>query len=98
MEKLEYQGLPVVANKDILKEQEFAFLDEIDLHNYLEKEDWSITKIMSKIQEDHGSKYTKESYIFNAIEAEDFMEYIRQRYKGEYNFYLYTEIRVKHYK
>ena len=42
----------------------------------------------------HGKNYDKESYIFNAIEQDDFMYYIRKRYKNKYTFYIYSEVRV----
>ena len=89
-----YHNLPVYFNKDTIQDEEFKFLDSIDIENYLKESEWSVLKIMSEIQEDHGSKYEKESYIFNAISPDDFMEYVKKRYKGKYNFYIYSEIRV----
>ena len=53
---------------------------------------------MNEIQKNHGASYEKESYIFNAIEIDDFVRYIQKRYKGKYNFYIYSEIRVEQVK
>ena len=89
-----YDGLEVITDQDKLQKQEFKYLDTIDLEWYLKHSDWSILKIMDEIQEDHGKNYDKESYIFNAIEQDDFMYYIRKRYKNKYTFYVYSEVRV----
>ena len=88
-------NLPVTDETDIIKAKEFNFLDSIEIENYLNHEDWSLLKIMNEIQEDHGAKYKEESYIFNAIDQDDFIEYILKRYKGKYTFYVYMETRVK---
>ena len=87
--------ISVIEQTEIIKQQELDFLDTLELENYLKNSEWSILKIMDEIQEDHGSKYKKESYIFNAIEPSDFIEYIHKRYKGKYEFYTYIETRVK---
>ena len=89
-----YNGLVVVNQKNILKHQEFDFLDTIEIEAYLQHEDWSVLKIMDEIQEDHGAEYKAESYIFNAIEQDDFIDYVHKRFKGKYTFYVYTETRV----
>ena len=86
--------MSVIDYNDLMKQQEFDFLDSIDLEEYLKHGEWSILKIMNEIQKNHGAAYEKESSIFNAIEQDDLMKYIRKRYKGKYDFYCYTEIRV----
>lgn len=92
---LECKGIPTISHTSEILAQEIQFLDTLELDNYLKQPEWSLEKIMSEIQEDHGSKYEKESYIFNAMTPDDFMRYIRQRYKGKYDFYIYAEIRAK---
>lgn len=89
-----YCGLTVVDQRNVLRNQEFEFLDTIEIEAYLQHEDWSVLKIMDEIQEDHGAEYKDESYIFNAIEVDDFIQYVHRRFKGKYTFYVYLETRV----
>ncbi len=93
--KCQIDGLSCISERELLQRKEFAFLDSLEgLDNYLKKPEWSLPKIMSEIQEDQGARYKDESYIFNNINQDEFMEYIRKRYKGKYKFYIYTEVRV----
>ena len=88
-------GLSCISERELLQRKEFAFLDSLEgLDNYLKKPEWSLPKIMSEIQEDQGAQYKDEAYIFNNISPDEFMEYIKKRYKGKYKFYVYTEVRV----
>lgn len=93
-----YDELPILKEDDVLREQELQFLDTIEIEEYLKHGEWSVLKIMNEIQKNHGAAYEKESYIFNAIEIDDFVRYIQKRYKGKYNFYIYSEIRVEQVK
>ena len=95
---IDCNDIPVLYEADILREQEFNFLNTIDIEEYLKHGEWSVLKIMNEIQKNHGAAYEKESYIFNAIKINDFMRYVNKRYKGKYNFYEYSEIRVEQVK
>ncbi len=90
-----YKNLEIIEEKDKIIKKEENFLDTIDIENYLKHDDWSVLKIMSEIQEDHGTEYKEESYIFNAINIDDFIDYVSKRYKSKYKFYMYSEIRVE---
>ena len=91
-----YYNYDVIHDHDILQQQEFEFLDSIkDLETYLQQADWSIHKIMDQIENNCGASYTKESSIFNCITADDFIEYLRKRYKGKYEPYYYMECRLR---
>ncbi len=93
---VQYDGIDVVSDHDILQQQEFEFLDSIeDLETYLQEANWSIHEIMNQIDNNCGPSYTKESSIFNCITADDFISYLRKRYKGKYEPYYYMECRLK---
>lgn len=77
----------------IKQKQEKAFLDTKDLKPFLEK-DKSIYDIMEEIEDKYSNEYTEEDFIFNCMDHNDFIEYLRERYK-DIKFYEYTDWRVR---
>ena len=63
---------------------EFEFLDSIDLKPYL-KDFANVWNIMQKIQEEHGKDYY-EGLVFNCIDEDEFMDYLKRRYGSKIYF------------
>ncbi|WP_304393188.1 hypothetical protein [uncultured Clostridium sp.] len=71
-----------------MQNKEFEFLDSIDLKPYL-KEWADIYDVRDKIEEDYGKDYC-EPFIFNCIDIEEFMDYLKRRYKNKVYFNEHT--------
>lgn len=63
---------------------EKSFLDKIDLKPIIEKNDFSIKKIMEDIELQYGYMYTEEPVIFNCLSKESFKHYLIKRYNIEF--------------
>jgi len=61
-----------------MQNDEFEFLDSIDLDKYLinNKE---VYDIMQEIEKDYKGKFY-DSFIFNCISCDEFIDYIQKRY------------------
>lgn len=75
---------------------EKTFLDTIDLLPYLKK-DKDILDAMDEIEADYGEGaiYKEEPYLFNYMNCDEFIEYLRKRYPN-FRYYEHTEYRVAH--
>ena len=62
------------------QEKEKAFLDTLDLTEFINKGK-KIIDIMDEIEEKYGTQYTKEDFIFNCMDSYDFMLYLKDKYK-----------------
>lgn len=71
--------------------KEKAFLDTKDLKPFL-KSGKGISQIMNDI-EDAFDDYTEETFIFNCMDSNEFMDYIKDRYP-DIKFYEFCEYRV----
>jgi hypothetical protein len=63
--------------------QEFDFLDTIDLDDLINEaldNSYTIYELMDKIEDRYGEQYGKEDFIFNNIDAFEFMDYLRDVY------------------
>lgn len=67
-----------------LRNDEFEFLDSLDLKPYL-KEGLDVYDIMNKIEENHSKDYY-EGVIFNCIDRDDFISYLKRRYGNKIYF------------
>lgn len=67
-----------------LQNDEYEFLDSIDLKPYL-KNFANVWNIMNQIQKDHGKNYY-EGLIFNCINEDEFMDYLKKRYGNKIYF------------
>lgn len=72
-----------------LQEQEYAFLDTLDLrHLIYEMKDESVYEIISKIEDLYEDDYLKsnpcDEMLFNVISSDEFIEYINKRYGIRY--------------
>lgn len=76
------------------QKQECKFLDTLDLKPFLEK-DKSVYDVMEEIEDKYGDQYTEESFIFNCMDHNDFIDYIQERYNKDIRFYEYTDWRVR---
>jgi hypothetical protein len=90
-EKFKYFGK---SDRDIIA-QEFDFLDTIDLNNLINEaldNSYTIYELMDKIEDRYGEQYDKEDFIFNNIDAFEFMNYLRDVYNVTFseviNYYL----------
>ena len=45
-----YDELPIIDYNELVKQQEFEFLDSIEIEEYLKHSEWSILKMMNEIQ------------------------------------------------
>ena len=90
-EKFKYLGK---SDRDIIA-QEFDFLDTVDLNDLINEaldNSYTIYDIMDKIEDRYGEQYDKEDFIFNNIDAFEFMNYLRDVYNVTFseviNYYL----------
>lgn len=65
--------------------KEKAFLDTIDLEEFF-VENKEIHNIMQSIEDKYGKDYKEEPFIFNCMSSDEFIDYIKERYKGMYTF------------
>lgn len=64
-----------------LQNEEFEFLDTIDIKQYIPKVgEIDVFDLMHIIENNHGKDY-REPYIFNAIGEDEFIDYLKRRYK-----------------
>lgn len=89
-EKFKYFGK---ADRDIIA-QEFDFLDTVDLNDLINEaldNGYTIYELMDKIEDRYCEQYGKEDFIFNNIDAFEFMDYLRDvydvRFREAINYY-----------
>jgi hypothetical protein len=85
-------GMAEMSWKESLEWQakEKAFLDTKDLKPFLKK-DRGIYDIIDAIEDTFGKDYTEESFIFNCMDSNEFIEYLEDRYS---DIQFYEEPRV----
>lgn len=71
--------------------KEKAFLNTKDLRPFLSK-DKSVGQIMDDI-EDAFDDYKEEVFIFNCMDHNEFMDYLKERYP-DVKFYEFSEYRI----
>lgn len=80
-----------------LQEQEYAFLDTLDLRQIIcEMKDESVHEIISKIEGLYEDDYLKsnpnDEMLFNVISSDEFVEYVYKkygiRYREEVQYYF----------
>lgn len=63
-----------------LQNEEFEFLDTIDIKQYIPKtKEIDVWNLMQTIENNHGKDY-REPFIFNLIDEDEFIDYLKKRY------------------
>ena len=64
-------------------DEKFKYLDTIDLDDLINEaidNSYTVYELMDKIEDRYGEQYGKEDFIFNNINAFEFMNYLRDTY------------------
>lgn len=69
------------------------FLNGVDVASYCTVGQ-SIYDIMMKIEQEHGNEFSNKYAIFHCISPDDFLYYIRSRYREKIVFKPYSDIKV----